>query len=452
MSPSPWPHLLQVSESGGLTEAAALSSSLTADSVLGTISTNLGMAPSQIAVAVSTVVFPPMPPPASPPAPPAPPPAPPPPSPPPPTPPPPSPPPSQPPRSPPVPPPAPPTPAPPPQRPAPLAPPATLDALFLDAGLGVVLGVGCAAVVLCVLLCALCLRWRRHANLEVQIKGDHEVWAPRGATNCFSRISPTRMLRQSRNVKVAPDDDPGPSDNDPGGGGPGVLHPPEFVTRVDPGRGVERLGGVERFVTQGPHCRRRPSSDEASVLAAVRQPAHTRPTLVISPPHSAETSLAGGMRSRPCHETSADEISADGISAGNELTSSELAAVRTTARLPSNSARSSSKDGRHSSSKYLVGGAGTTPIDSSEAMAPLARSGLRLASCLAGDDDDGAASSVMQDRVPAVGGRLPARGSAAPSRGNSTPLKPRSKKAPVKKAPPPPSSPSADDGFDTLPA
>ena len=52
MIASPRPYLLQVSESGGLTEAAALSSSLTADSVLGTISSNLGIAPSQIAVAV----------------------------------------------------------------------------------------------------------------------------------------------------------------------------------------------------------------------------------------------------------------------------------------------------------------------------------------------------------------------------------------------------------------
>ena len=408
------------------------------------------MAPSQIAVAVSTVVFPPMPPPASPPAPPSPPPTPPPPSPPPPTPPPPSPPPSQPPQSPPVSPPAPPTPAPPPQWPPPLAPPAAIGALLLDAGLGVVLSVGGAAVMLCVLLCALCSRWRRQATREVQIKGDHEVRGPRGPTSCFSRISPTRMLRQSRNVKVAPDNDPDPGDDDPGGAGPGVLHPPEFVTRVDP-RGVERLGGVECFATQGPHCRRRPSSDEASVLAAVGQPAHTRPTLVISPPHSAETSLAGGMRSRPCHETSADEILADGISAGDDLTSSELVSVRTAARLPS--VRSSSKDG-HSSSKYLVGEAGTTPTDSSETVTPVARSGLRLASCLAGDDDDGGASSVMQDRVPAVSGRLPARGSAAPAHGNSNPLKPRSKKAPVKKAPPPSPSTSAglDDGFDTLPA
>ena len=441
----PWPYLLQVSESGGLTEAAALSNSLTADAVLGTISSNLGMAPSQIAVAVSTVVFPPMPPPASPPAPPAPPPSPPPPSPPPPTPPPPSPPPSQPPRSPPVPPPAPPTPAPPPQLPPPFAPPAAIGALLLDAGLGVVLGVGGAAVVLCVLLCALYSRWRHQANRE--IKRDHGVRAPSGGTNCFSRISPTRMLRQSRNVKVAPDNEPGPSDNEPGAGGPGVLHPPEFITRVDP-RGVERLGGVERFVTQGPHCRRRPSSEEANVLAALRQPVHTRTILVIAPPHLAETSLPGGMRSRPCHQTSADKLSVDGISARDELTLSELALVRTTARRPSNSVRSSSKDGRHSSSKYLVGEAGTTPTDSSEAMTPVTRSNLRLASCLAGDDDDGAVSSVMHDRVPAVGGKLPARGSAAPSRGNSNPLKPRSQRAPIKKAPS--TSAGLDDG--TLPA
>ena len=60
-----------MSESGGPTEAAALSSSLTADSVLGMISTTLGI---DVNVDVSTVVFPPMPPPASPPAPPAPPP------------------------------------------------------------------------------------------------------------------------------------------------------------------------------------------------------------------------------------------------------------------------------------------------------------------------------------------------------------------------------------------
>ena len=412
-----------MSESGGRTEAEALSSNLTPDSVLGTISTNLGMASSQIAVAVSTVVFPPMPPPASPPAPPAPPP----PSTPPPTPPPPSTPPSQPPPSPPVPPPARPTPAPPPQWP-PRTHPAAIGALGLD----VVLGVAGGAVVLCVLLCALCWMWRRKANREVRIKGaQYDV---RDA-NFFSRIT--------RSNRIAPDHAPGPSDSDTTGGGAGVLHPPEFVTRVDP-RGVERLGGVERFTTQGPLLRRRPSSsDEASVLAAVQQPTHTRTSLVISMPHTAEASLAGGMRSR----LSADESSADEISGRDELTSSELASVRTAARLPG-----SSRDSRRSSAKYLVGDErGATPSDPSEAITPVTRSDARLKNFLAGDNDFGAASSVMQDREPAAGKRFPApaRGSAAPSRGTSSPLKPRSKKAPVKIAPPSPSLLSADDGVDT---
>jgi len=415
-----------VSESGDRTKAAALSSSLTPDSVLGTISTNLRMTSSQITVAVSTVVFPPMPPPASPPAPPAPPPAPPQPSTPPPTQPPPSPPSSQPPPSPPVPPLAPPTPAPPPKWPPPTNS-AAIGAMSLD----FVLGVAGGAVVLCVLLCALCSMWRRKANRE-QIKGaQHEV---RDA-NFFSRIT--------RSNRIAPEHALGPSDSDTTGGEAGVLHPPEFVTRVDP-RGVELLGGVERFNTQGLLLRRRPSSsDEASVLAAVQQPTHTRTSIVTSLPHAAEAILAGGMRFR----LSADESSADEISGKDELTSSELASVRTAARLPG-----PSRDSRRSSAKYLVGDErGTTPSDSSEAVTPVTRSDARLESFLACDNDYGAASSVMQDRAPAVGSRFPApaRGSAAPSRGTSNPLNPRSKKTPVKIAPLSPSLLSADDGVNT---
>ena len=294
--------------------------------------------------------------------------------------------------------------------------------------LAFVLGVAGGAVVLCVLLCALCSRWRRKANRE-QIKGaQHEV---RDA-NFFSRIT--------RSNRIAPEHALGPSDSDTTGGEAGVLHPPEFVTRVDP-RGVELLGGVERFTTQGLLLRRRPSSsDEASVLAAVQQPTHTRTSIVTSLPHAAEASLAGGMRFR----LSADESSADEISGRDELTSSELASVRTAARLPG-----PSRDNRRSSAKYLVGDErGTTPSDSSEAVTPVTRSDARLESFLACDNDYGAASSVMQDRAPAVGSRFPApaRGSAAPSRGTSNPLNPRSKKAPVKIAPLSPSLLSADDG------
>ena len=134
---------LQVSESGGREEAAALASSLTASSVVGTISTNLGITLAPDAVAVSNALFPPLPPPAAPPEPPSPPPSPPPPSPPPPTPPPPLSPPSLPPVPPPLlppTPPLPPTPSLPPASPPPYPPPPTSSSIISASLFGVLAG------------------------------------------------------------------------------------------------------------------------------------------------------------------------------------------------------------------------------------------------------------------------------------------------------------------------
>ena len=134
---------LQVSESGGREEAAALATSLTASSVVGTISTNLGITLAPDAVAVSNALFPPLPPPAAPPEPPSPPPSPPPPSPPPPTPPPPLSPPSLPPVPPPLlppTPPLPPTPSLPPASPPPYPPPPTSSSIISASLFGVLAG------------------------------------------------------------------------------------------------------------------------------------------------------------------------------------------------------------------------------------------------------------------------------------------------------------------------
>ncbi len=196
---------LEVTQAGGATEAAELSSTLTTTAVVEEISSDLGISSSELSVAISNPIFPPRPPPAYPPSPPSPPPSPPPPFSPPPPPPPPSPPPSPPPPSPP--PPSPP-PVPPPSPPPPSFPPESpppgveLDVVAIGASTGSVAGL----VVLCVVAYLLYTRLYRRGKMLKKVSPDSTPRAGGGdggvTTSVVSAgnarkpriLSPSRML------------------------------------------------------------------------------------------------------------------------------------------------------------------------------------------------------------------------------------------------------------------
>ena len=355
---------LQVSESGGMEEAATLATSLSGGAVAGAMSSNLGIALAPNAVAVSNALFPPLPPPAAPPEPPSPPPSPPPPSPPPPTPPPPAPPPMLPPLSPPLlppTPPLPPTPSLPPATPPPYPPPPTSSSI-IGASLFGVLGVSGATILLGILVYLLWSRKQRRKQRD-QTKSSYAVPAPprvhspaprSGLRLDGTRAEPRPTLRhldgtraeprsspsavkmshspfRASTVKVSPDPTPTPTPYNPNLGA--AANAARFVTRVDPS-GRERTGGVERFTTASPNQRRRSFDAEGRPTAGGGgQMCATRVRTVVSPPSSSELLYRNRVGALP--DSLRSEPSCAGDAAGDASSSSEVRSRRPSRQLAS---------------------------------------------------------------------------------------------------------------------
>jgi hypothetical protein len=431
---------LQVSESGGMKEAAVLTTSLTASSVHGTISTNLGISLAPDAVAISNALFPPLPPPAAPPEPPEPPP----------TPPPPVPPPLLPLMSPPLLPPTPPLP------PQPLLPPALPPSYPPPPTSSIVsfysvLGVSGATILLGVLLCLLWSRWRRRKQRD-QTKSSYAVPAvlsppavlnpaPRSqglqsfdGTRAEPRNSPSpfRMphspFRQST-VQVAPDPTPNPG---------ATATAARLATSVDL-NGREGTGGVERFVTTSPNQRRRsfdaqgrPAEGGRGVACAT----HVRTVVTCD-----AAGRYGAHPSRAGDAISSSELRAH---AGDTISSSELR---------SRPKRAPALDAT-TSSAAPSGGASSTPGGHDETPDSWLREpvGNRLLANCEADHGNylsssgtavGAASSGVPDRMPTWS-------SVARSCETSLSRQPLQRAVSIKEPAKPPGPPGLDEYLETL--